>query len=170
MSDYLTSSTAAVRAARSLDSWTPEQDRCSSPAPSSTANCDCGSSLKDSPVNALDADNVSEGGSIASDMFGAGTGGGGGGSGAGADGSGAYVSSVGGHSRDAHAQPRCGCAVPTFGEPHLTIESVYRSVMSGGTVKGWLPDVAVVLWRRMLGSLGNINAIQDTSIHAQIYK
>jgi hypothetical protein len=34
-----------------------------------------------------------------------------------------------------------------------------KSVMSGGSVKGWLPDVAVVLWRRMLGALGNINAI-----------
>ena len=45
-----------------------------------------------------------------------------------------------------------------------------RSVMSGGSVKGWLPDVAVVLWRRMLGSLGNINRIADTVIHAQIYK
>ena len=45
-----------------------------------------------------------------------------------------------------------------------------RSVMSGGGVKGWLPDVAVVLWRRMLGALGNINHIADTVIHAQIYK
>ena len=42
--------------------------------------------------------------------------------------------------------------------------------MSGGSVKGWLPDVAVVLWRRMLGALGNINHIADTVIHAQIYK
>ena len=31
-------------------------------------------------------------------------------------------------------------------------------------------DVAVVLWRRMLGALGNINHIADTVIHAQIYK
>ena len=45
-----------------------------------------------------------------------------------------------------------------------------RSVMSGGAVKGWLPDVAVVLWRRMLGSLGDVNTIADTVIHAQIYK
>ena len=30
--------------------------------------------------------------------------------------------------------------------------------------------MAVVLWRRMLGSLGNINTIQDPVIHAQIYK
>ena len=40
--------------------------------------------------------------------------------------------------------------------------------MSGGSVKGWLPDVAVVLWRRMLGALGNINTIADTVIHAQV--
>ena len=45
-----------------------------------------------------------------------------------------------------------------------------RSVMAGGMVKGWLPDVAVVLWRRMLGSLGDVNSIADTVIHAQIYK
>ena len=45
-----------------------------------------------------------------------------------------------------------------------------RSVMAGGVVKGWLPDVAVVLWRRMLGSLGDVNSIADTVIHAQIYK
>jgi hypothetical protein len=35
-----------------------------------------------------------------------------------------------------------------------------RSVMAGGTVKGWLPDVAVVLWRRMLGSLGRRQKIK----------
>lgn len=45
-----------------------------------------------------------------------------------------------------------------------------RSVIAGGSVEGWLPDVAVVLWRRMLGALGNINTIADTVIHAQIYK
>ena len=45
-----------------------------------------------------------------------------------------------------------------------------KSVMAGGSVKGWLPDVAVVLWRRMLGSLGDVNSIADTVIHAQIYK
>ena len=48
--------------------------------------------------------------------------------------------------------------------------SAPRSVMSGGSVKGWLPDVAVVLWRRMLGALGNINTIADTVIHAQVMK
>ena len=30
--------------------------------------------------------------------------------------------------------------------------------------------MAVVLWRRMLGSLGDVNSIADTVIHAQIYK
>ena len=53
--------------------------------------------------------------------------------------------------------------------PKLSIPSWQgpKSVMAGGTVKGWLPDVAVVLWRRMLGSLGDVNAIADTVIHAQ---
>ncbi|KAH9375453.1 hypothetical protein HPB48_015428 [Haemaphysalis longicornis] len=43
-----------------------------------------------------------------------------------------------------------------------------RSVLAGGGVKGWLPEVAVVLWRRMLGALGNVNAIRDPLIHAQV--
>ncbi|XP_076305803.1 ral GTPase-activating protein subunit alpha-1 isoform X2 [Tachypleus tridentatus] len=43
-----------------------------------------------------------------------------------------------------------------------------RSVMAGGTKTGWLPDVAVVLWKRMLGALGNINQIKDPAIHAQV--
>ncbi|KFM77896.1 Ral GTPase-activating protein subunit alpha-2, partial [Stegodyphus mimosarum] len=45
-----------------------------------------------------------------------------------------------------------------------------RSVMSGGTTRGWLSDVAVVLWKRMLGALGDINKITDSSIHAQVMK
>ncbi|XP_054712928.1 LOW QUALITY PROTEIN: ral GTPase-activating protein subunit alpha-1-like [Uloborus diversus] len=45
-----------------------------------------------------------------------------------------------------------------------------RSVMSGGTTRGWLSDVAVVLWKRMLGALGNINKIKDAIIHAQVLK
>ncbi|XP_077522746.1 ral GTPase-activating protein subunit alpha-1 isoform X4 [Amblyomma americanum] len=43
-----------------------------------------------------------------------------------------------------------------------------RSVLAGGSVKGWLPEVAVVLWRRMLGALGNVNAIRDPVIHAHV--
>ena len=41
--------------------------------------------------------------------------------------------------------------------------------MSGGTLRGWTPDVAVVLWRRMLGALGNVNRIQSGAVHAQVF-
>lgn len=44
-----------------------------------------------------------------------------------------------------------------------------RSVMAGGTERGWLPDVAVVLWRRMLGALGDINRLADPALHAQVF-
>ncbi|XP_035724570.1 probable Rho GTPase-activating protein CG5521 isoform X8 [Vespa mandarinia] len=43
-----------------------------------------------------------------------------------------------------------------------------RSVMAGGGVRGWLPDVAVVLWRRMLSALGDVNNIQDPILHGQV--
>ncbi|XP_049857449.1 probable Rho GTPase-activating protein CG5521 isoform X1 [Schistocerca gregaria] len=43
------------------------------------------------------------------------------------------------------------------------------SVMAGGTVRGWLPDVAVVLWRRMLGALGDVNQISSPVLHAQVF-
>ncbi|GLH07913.1 Probable Rho GTPase-activating protein CG5521 [Gryllus bimaculatus] len=45
-----------------------------------------------------------------------------------------------------------------------------RSVMAGGTVRGWLPDVAVVLWRRMLGALGDINEISSPALHSQVFE
>lgn len=44
-----------------------------------------------------------------------------------------------------------------------------KSVMSGGSVRGWLPDVAAVLWVRMLGALGDVNKIQDPQLHADIF-
>ncbi|XP_037086533.1 ral GTPase-activating protein subunit alpha-1-like [Pollicipes pollicipes] len=47
--------------------------------------------------------------------------------------------------------------------------SEHRSVMSGGTLRGWMPDVAVVLWRRMLGALGDVNRIQSPAVHAQVF-
>lgn len=40
--------------------------------------------------------------------------------------------------------------------------------MAGGGVRGWLPDVAVVLWRRMLSALGDVNNIQDPTLHGQV--
>ncbi|XP_046401703.1 probable Rho GTPase-activating protein CG5521 isoform X2 [Ischnura elegans] len=45
-----------------------------------------------------------------------------------------------------------------------------HSVMGGGTVRGWLPDVAVVLWRRMLGALGDVNALRDPALHARVFE
>ena len=44
-----------------------------------------------------------------------------------------------------------------------------RSIMGGGKVRGWMPDVAVVLWQRMLGCLGDVNKIEDADIHATVF-
>ena len=44
------------------------------------------------------------------------------------------------------------------------------SVLAGGCVPGWSPEVAVVLWRRILGCLGNVNKIRDAAIHEQVYE
>ncbi|XP_064421031.1 ral GTPase-activating protein subunit alpha-1 isoform X4 [Latimeria chalumnae] len=43
------------------------------------------------------------------------------------------------------------------------------SVMAGGTLTGWHADVATVMWRRMLGILGDVNCIRDPEIHAQVF-
>lgn len=50
------------------------------------------------------------------------------------------------------------------------LEEDMKSVLAGGTVQGWMPDVAVVMWRRMLGSLGNINQIEDADNHGTVYE
>ncbi|XP_050590478.1 probable Rho GTPase-activating protein CG5521 isoform X9 [Bombus affinis] len=54
------------------------------------------------------------------------------------------------------------------GIPDTNDASERRSVMAGGGVRGWLPDVAVVLWRRMLSALGDVNNIQDPTLHGQV--
>lgn len=41
--------------------------------------------------------------------------------------------------------------------------------MAGGTLTGWHADVATVMWRRMLGILGDVNTIKDPEIHAQVF-
>ena len=42
--------------------------------------------------------------------------------------------------------------------------------MFGGKAKGWLLDVAVVMWRRMLiGALGDPNEVRNPQIHAAIF-
>ncbi|XP_056402897.1 ral GTPase-activating protein subunit alpha-1 isoform X1 [Hyla sarda] len=43
------------------------------------------------------------------------------------------------------------------------------SVMAGGTLTGWHADVSAVLWRRMLGILGDVNNISNPEIHAQVF-
>lgn len=41
--------------------------------------------------------------------------------------------------------------------------------MAGGSLTGWHADVATVMWRRMLGILGDVNTIKDPEIHAQVF-
>ncbi|XP_013767759.1 ral GTPase-activating protein subunit alpha-1 isoform X4 [Pundamilia nyererei] len=43
------------------------------------------------------------------------------------------------------------------------------SVMAGGSLTGWHADIATVMWRRMLGILGDVNSIKDPEIHAQVF-
>lgn len=41
--------------------------------------------------------------------------------------------------------------------------------MAGGTLTGWHADVSTVMWRRMLGILGDVNNISNPEIHAQVF-
>ena len=41
--------------------------------------------------------------------------------------------------------------------------------MLGGKIKGWLPDIAVIMWRRMLGALGDPNEVKNPQIHAAMF-
>ncbi|KAG8444002.1 hypothetical protein GDO86_009258 [Hymenochirus boettgeri] len=43
------------------------------------------------------------------------------------------------------------------------------SIIAGGKLNGWHPDSAAVLWRRILGILGDVNNIQSTKIHARVF-
>ncbi|KAL9899872.1 putative Rho GTPase-activating protein CG5521 isoform 1-T1 [Glossina fuscipes fuscipes] len=45
-----------------------------------------------------------------------------------------------------------------------------RSIILGGTATGWLPDSTAIMWKRMLGSLGDINRIPKPELHAQVFK
>ncbi|XP_013400060.1 ral GTPase-activating protein subunit alpha-1-like isoform X2 [Lingula anatina] len=57
--------------------------------------------------------------------------------------------------------------------PVLTMHSCpedSRCVLAGGNVTGWTPEAAVILWRRMLGALGDINQIKDPDIHASVFE
>ncbi|XP_076017611.1 ral GTPase-activating protein subunit alpha-2 isoform X2 [Genypterus blacodes] len=43
------------------------------------------------------------------------------------------------------------------------------SIIAGGTLTGWHPDSAFVLWRRILGILGDVNSIRCPKIHAKVF-
>ncbi|XP_059477062.1 ral GTPase-activating protein subunit alpha-1 isoform X2 [Neocloeon triangulifer] len=48
--------------------------------------------------------------------------------------------------------------------------SEHRSVMAGGNLRGWCPEVVVVLWRRMLGALGDVNRLVHPNLHVQVFE
>ncbi|XP_073814692.1 probable Rho GTPase-activating protein CG5521 isoform X1 [Musca autumnalis] len=45
-----------------------------------------------------------------------------------------------------------------------------RSIILGGTATGWLPDSTAIMWKRMLGALGDVNRIPKSELHAQVFK
>uniref|UniRef100_A0A8B9C301 Ral GTPase activating protein catalytic subunit alpha 2 n=1 Tax=Anser brachyrhynchus TaxID=132585 RepID=A0A8B9C301_9AVES len=56
---------------------------------------------------------------------------------------------------------------------NLTDSSEYLaddcSIIAGGSLIGWHPDSAAVLWRRILGILGDVNNIESPKIHAKVF-
>ncbi|KPP74082.1 ral GTPase-activating protein subunit alpha-2-like [Scleropages formosus] len=56
---------------------------------------------------------------------------------------------------------------------HPTDSSEYLaddiSIIAGGSLTGWHPDSAAVLWRRILGILGDVNSIRNPKIHARVF-
>ncbi|KAM4625333.1 ral GTPase-activating protein subunit alpha-2 [Polymixia lowei] len=43
------------------------------------------------------------------------------------------------------------------------------SIIAGGSLTGWHADSAFVLWRRILGILGDVNSIRCPKIHAKVF-
>lgn len=43
------------------------------------------------------------------------------------------------------------------------------SIIAGGSLTGWHADSAFVLWRRILGIMGDINSIRCPKIHAKVF-
>ncbi len=43
------------------------------------------------------------------------------------------------------------------------------SIIAGGSLTGWHADSAFVLWRRILGILGDVNSIRCGRIHAKVF-
>ncbi|GAB0092803.1 Probable Rho GTPase-activating protein CG5521 [Sergentomyia squamirostris] len=59
-------------------------------------------------------------------------------------------------------------SIDTQDDGNLSIDR--RSILAGGSARGWLPDVAAIMWKRMLGALGDVNQIQSPKLHAQIFR
>ncbi|RWS02609.1 ral GTPase-activating protein subunit alpha-1-like isoform X2 [Dinothrombium tinctorium] len=43
-----------------------------------------------------------------------------------------------------------------------------RSIIAGGSHRGWTPDSAVILWRRMLGVIGDLNSLKEPMLHQHV--
>ncbi|KAF7487806.1 Ral GTPase-activating protein subunit alpha-1 [Sarcoptes scabiei] len=46
----------------------------------------------------------------------------------------------------------------------------HKPVLLGGQSRGWNAEAAAILWRRMLGILGNINDIEDPNLHRMTFE
>jgi hypothetical protein len=64
----------------------------------------------------------------------------------------------------------CGDSSSIDTSDEISLSADRRSILAGGTARGWLPDVAAVMWRRMLGALGDVNKILNPKLHAQVFK
>ncbi|XP_014110135.1 PREDICTED: ral GTPase-activating protein subunit alpha-2 [Pseudopodoces humilis] len=71
------------------------------------------------------------------------------------------------------AAPRWLQLSPSQEPANLTDSSEFLaddcSIIAGGSLVGWHPDSAAVLWRRILGILGDVNNIQSPKIHAKVF-
>ncbi|KAH8362863.1 hypothetical protein KR084_002040 [Drosophila pseudotakahashii] len=44
-----------------------------------------------------------------------------------------------------------------------------RCIILGGSAEGWHPDSTSIMWKRMLGALGDVNRISKAELHAQVF-
>ncbi|KAI1284840.1 putative Rho GTPase-activating protein [Halotydeus destructor] len=82
------------------------------------------------------------------------------------------------HSRSPSPTPSSGMDTNSLKDSPLNFDGVSlnsnasssagKCVISGGSHRGWAADSAVILWRRMLGILGDVNNLRDPIIHAQV--